>query len=58
MMEIEAGLWGVVKAGNKCALTNYSQKQHSHSPPYPNALLFSNTLHGIYKGTGHQWAGQ
>ncbi len=45
MMENEAGLWGVVKAGYILTLTDISQKQHSHSPPYPNALLFIQTLH-------------
>jgi len=45
MMELEAALWDVVKAGNECALTTMSRKPHSHSPPYPNALLFIHTLH-------------
>jgi len=45
MMELEASLWDVVKAGNECALTTIAKKQHSHSPPYPNALLFIHTLH-------------
>jgi hypothetical protein len=57
MMELEAGVWDVAKAGNELILTKHSQKQQSHSPTYPVYFIHQHPAWHL-QCTGQQWAGQ